>query len=87
MQMRRRNVPIQSRVISTPLASSGVKSNQQSILNYPVSFSTPTSTVNSQQSTIIPVQPELISVAYPRRTLNDTKTAKFIILWHRFRLP
>ena len=37
-----------------------VKSNQQSILNYPVSFSTPTSTVNSQLSTIIPVQPELI---------------------------
>jgi|GEM_PF-2836201 len=50
------------------------------------SFSTPPSTVNSQQSTIIPVQPELISVAYPRRTLNDTKTANFIILWHRFPL-
>jgi hypothetical protein len=29
-----------------------VKSNQQSILNYPVSFSTPPSTVNSQQSTV-----------------------------------
>ena len=23
---------------------------------------------------------------HPRRTLNDTQTAKFIILWHRFRL-
>jgi len=43
-----------------------VKSNQQSILNYPVSFSTPPSTVNSQQSTIIPVQPELISFAIAR---------------------
>ena len=50
------------------------------------SFSTPPSTVNSQQSTIIPVQPELISVAYPPRTLNDTKTGNCIILWHRFRL-
>jgi hypothetical protein len=39
-------------LISIPLASSGVKSNQQSILNYPVSFSTPPSTVNSQQSTV-----------------------------------
>jgi predicted ABC-type ATPase len=27
------------------------------------------------------------SVAYPRSTLNDTKTANFIILRHRFRLP
>ena len=34
-------------LISTPLASSGVKSNQQSILHYPVSFSTPTSTANN----------------------------------------
>ena len=88
MQMRGRNVPIQSRVISTPLASSGVKSNQQSILKYPSVFRPllQQSTVNSQRSTIIPVQPELISVAYPRKTLNDTKTAKFIILWHRFSL-
>ena len=39
-----------------------VKSNQQSILNYPVSFSAPPSTVNSPQSTIIPVPPELISL-------------------------
>ena len=46
-------------LISTPRFIGIVKSNQQSILNYPVSFSTPTSTVNSQQSTIIPVQPEL----------------------------
>jgi len=34
MQMRRRNVPIQSRVISTPRFIGIVKSNQQSILNY-----------------------------------------------------
>ncbi|MBD1883621.1 hypothetical protein [Microcoleus vaginatus] len=26
------------------------------------------------------------SVAYSRSTLNDTKTANFIRLWHRFRL-
>ncbi len=36
-------------LISTPLASSGVKSNQQSILNYHSVFRL---TVNSQQSTV-----------------------------------
>ncbi|WP_445172688.1 hypothetical protein, partial [Microcoleus sp.] len=47
-------------MISTPLASSGVKSNQQSILNYHSVFRPllQQSTVNSQQSTIIPVQLE-----------------------------
>jgi hypothetical protein len=71
---RIKTLKVTNLVISTPLASSGVKSNQQSILNYPVSFSTPPSTVNSQQSTIIPVQPELILLTLvnwcPIRTLH-----------------
>jgi hypothetical protein len=51
MQMRRRNVPIQSRVISTPRFIGIVKSNQQSILNYHSVFRPllQQSTVNSQQ--------------------------------------
>src|SRR4028119_2012370 len=82
-QMRGRNVPIQSRVISTPLPSelsNRINSQYSTIIQF---FDPP---VNSQQSTIIPLQAEFISVAYPPRTLNDTKTANFIRLWHRFRL-
>src|SRR6476661_3287326 len=63
---------IQSHINSASIGI--VKSNQPSILNYPSVFRPrlQQSTVNSQQPTIVPVQPELISVAYPRRTLNDT---------------
>jgi predicted ABC-type ATPase len=86
VQMRGRNVPIQSRVISTPrfIVGRQIESTVNTQLSF--SFSTRPLTVNSQQSTIIPLQAEFISVAYPPRTLNDTKTANFILLWHRFRL-
>ena len=66
-------------VISTPLASSGVKSNQQSILNYHSVFRP-----LLQQSTIIPVQPELILLTlvnwYPRRTLHSELRTSLINL-------